>query len=192
MSSVTHFLLRLTLFHTSPMSSRRAPQVRSGSPTPGCSTLITSAPYSPEVGGDQRARGERRGVDDPQSASAAARRRSWLDHTAGSATMSKNAAPESGIRFCLKMFTAYDTRINEYSRCSSRVASSGRSLMFEPVEVGDGLARRAERSRRRTPRARRRAGPAARRTAPRGWPAPSPSTYGSSSEKPSGSVAAPS
>ena len=34
-------------------------------------------------------------------------------HTAGSATMSKNAAPESGMRGCLKMFTAYDTRIIE-------------------------------------------------------------------------------
>src|ERR1019366_2799266 len=35
------------LFHTRPMSSLRSPQVRSGSPAPGCSTLMTSAPNSP-------------------------------------------------------------------------------------------------------------------------------------------------
>src|SRR5258705_1117918 len=31
------------------MPSRRSPQVRIGSPVPGCSTLMTSAPYSPSA-----------------------------------------------------------------------------------------------------------------------------------------------
>ena len=44
---VTHFLLRATLFHISPIPSRCAPHCRSGSPPSGCSTLITSAPCSP-------------------------------------------------------------------------------------------------------------------------------------------------
>src|SRR5829696_6460760 len=48
-SSVTHRLLRLTLFHTSPMPSRRLPHVRMGSPEPGGSTLMTSAPNSPSA-----------------------------------------------------------------------------------------------------------------------------------------------
>src|SRR5579864_5973330 len=48
-SSVTHRLLRLMLFHTRPMPSRRSPQVRIGSPDPGCSTLMTSAPNSPSA-----------------------------------------------------------------------------------------------------------------------------------------------
>src|SRR5687767_7815685 len=39
-------LLRLTLFHARPIPSRRLPHVRIGSPAPGCSTLITSAPNS--------------------------------------------------------------------------------------------------------------------------------------------------
>src|ERR1700730_16364181 len=48
-SSVTQRLLRLTLFHTRPMPSRRSPQVLIGSPAPGCSTLMTSAPNSPRA-----------------------------------------------------------------------------------------------------------------------------------------------
>src|ERR1700733_9457724 len=44
---VTHFLLRATLFHISPIPSRCAPHGRSGSPPLGCSTLMTSAPCSP-------------------------------------------------------------------------------------------------------------------------------------------------
>ena len=35
------------LFHTSPIWPFRSPQVRRGSPAPGCSTLMTSAPNSP-------------------------------------------------------------------------------------------------------------------------------------------------
>src|ERR1700722_11623119 len=45
--SVTHFLLRATLFHISPIPSRCAPHCRSGSPPSGCSILTTSAPCSP-------------------------------------------------------------------------------------------------------------------------------------------------
>src|SRR6516162_5761078 len=37
------------LFQNSPTPSLSSPQVRSGSPTPGCSTLITSAPNSPSM-----------------------------------------------------------------------------------------------------------------------------------------------
>src|SRR5512143_4248697 len=48
-SSVTQRLLRLTLFHTTPIPFLRSPQVRMGSPVPGCSTLITSAPNSPSA-----------------------------------------------------------------------------------------------------------------------------------------------
>ncbi len=48
-SIVTHFLLRLMLFQKRPTPSFCSPQVRSGSPTPGCSTLITSAPNSPSI-----------------------------------------------------------------------------------------------------------------------------------------------
>src|SRR5215471_242391 len=48
-SSVTQRLLRLTLFHTTPMPSLRSPHVRMGSPAPGGSTLITSAPNSPSA-----------------------------------------------------------------------------------------------------------------------------------------------
>src|SRR2546421_10632764 len=48
-SSVTQRLLRLTLFQTRPMPSLRSPHVRIGSPDPGCSTLMTSAPNSPSA-----------------------------------------------------------------------------------------------------------------------------------------------
>src|SRR5262245_28374035 len=48
-STVTQRLLRLTLFHTRPISSRRLPHVRRGSPAPGGSTLMTSAPNSPRA-----------------------------------------------------------------------------------------------------------------------------------------------
>src|SRR3954462_1763867 len=48
-SSVTHRLLRLTLFHTTPMPCLRWPHVRRGSPAPGGSTLMTSAPNSPSA-----------------------------------------------------------------------------------------------------------------------------------------------
>src|SRR6516162_5711768 len=37
------------LFQNSPTPSLSSPQVRSGSPAPGCSTLITSAPNSPSM-----------------------------------------------------------------------------------------------------------------------------------------------
>src|ERR1700730_4259051 len=48
-SRVTQRLLRLTLFHTRPTPSLRSPPVRIGSPVPGCSTLMTSAPNSPSA-----------------------------------------------------------------------------------------------------------------------------------------------
>src|SRR5271154_5330475 len=44
---VTQRLLRPMLFQKSPTPSLRWPQVRKGSPAPGCSTLMTSAPNSP-------------------------------------------------------------------------------------------------------------------------------------------------
>ena len=46
-SRVTHFLLRLVIFHHKGTSFLAAPSARRLSPRRGCSTLITSAPKSP-------------------------------------------------------------------------------------------------------------------------------------------------